>query len=216
MASEDLIQRAEEHARNGEPAEASALFSKALDSDPTCAPALKWLGRTALLAGEIPDARRLLDWLVEVCPDDAEGLALSAVVRLAAGEVDAAHERAVLARTRGESCAAAYAVEAHALRELRRFEESEAAARRAVECAPHDGESRYQLALALAARGEMSACFGELISALETDPRHLRSYVLLGLICEKTGRQKVARRLYEEGLEHLPDNALLRSRLAAS
>jgi len=217
MASiEELIQEAGDRAAQGELAEASSAYTKALDADPTCAPALKWLGRMAMIGGELPDARRLFDWLNQVHPDDAEGLALSGVVRLAAGDPSAALELATQARSKDEACATAHALEAQALRELKRFDESDAAARRSVECAPDDGESRYQFALALADRGEMAGCFGELISALETDPRHLQSYVALGALCEQTGQGQVARRLYEEGLAHLPENAVLQERLAAA
>jgi tetratricopeptide (TPR) repeat protein len=212
--TESAAARGERLAAAGDLAGAARAFAEAIAADPSSTTALLWLARLALLAERPREARVVLARLLALEPRHPEALALHAVERLAS-DPEAALDGARDALAVDPRCALAWGVSAKAQLAVGDPARAAAAARRAIELAPGDFESRVTLAQAAAAEGRGHEAIDHLVAALETEPRHLRVYLALGELYAGFGRADLARRLYTEGTRHLPDVAVLRERLAA-
>lgn len=208
------VTRGEAQAGAGDLAAAAESFRQALEQDPSSVPALLWMSRLALLGDAGEQGLVLIERLLAVAPGHPEGLALRGVAALAAGDAASAAEWSLEARAADPSLPVAWALAAKAHLELGDRGAAVAAGRRALELSPRDVETRITLAQVAAEEGRAEEAVDQLVAALETEPRCLPVYLVLGEIFGALERPDLVQALYAEGLRHLPDAAPLQRRLA--
>ena len=207
--------RGEGLAAEGDLAAAAESFRQALEQDPSSVPALLWMSRLALLGDAGEPALVLIERLLAVAPGHPEGLALRGIAALAAGDAAAAADWSLEARAADPALGVAWALAAKAHLELGERRAADAAGRRALELSPRDVETRITLAQVAAEEGRVEEAVGQLIAALETEPRSLPVYLVLGEFLGALGRADLVRALYAEGLRHLPEAAPLQRGLGS-
>jgi putative thioredoxin len=125
------------------------------------------MGKELLEAGDIGGAAQAFGHALQAAPDNPKAIGGLARAYLAAGELDRAREVAALAPADAkdpdlESVRAALALAAEAPSETAAFEE-----RLAKD--PADHEARFELANALAGRGDLSGASDQLLTIIEKD-----------------------------------------------
>ncbi|MGG8410379.1 tetratricopeptide repeat protein [Streptomyces sp. 12297] len=174
------------------------------------ADALFDLGRyeqaTALAARHLADS-----------PDDVTALVLLARCRQHLGDGRQALTTVEQALCVAPESVTAWLTHTHVLLALKRYQQAEVSARRAVELAPQHWASHYNLGIVLghgARRKRKRAAYESARRAVALAPEESDAYVLVGVTAHHTGNHRVAREAYETALRLNPDNSAAHNNLA--
>lgn len=158
-------------------------------------------------AGRLQDAEKLYRQVLELDPEQPDGLHLLGVLASQVGRADIAVpliERAVQHRPTSAAFVQNLGV---ALLGLGRNADAVACYHRACELAPSDPEAHYNLGNALIVHGEFDAGMLELRRALSLNPAHCAAQYNLGNALRSRGCLAEAADAYRAVIDRLPDHA---------
>lgn len=145
-----------------------------------------------VLAGELPDAQRQLDAVLDRDGQHAEALHLSGLIRMKSGDLPGAIALLCRAVATGRALAAHWANLGEMLRMAGDLPGAEAACRKSAELDPNHAPAHNNLGCVLDAQGrleEAKACFQRTIAL---DPDHQQAHLNLANVLRRLGRSEDA------------------------
>ena len=205
----NLLERAIEHHRAGRLAEASRLYRRVLEKEPSQTDALYLLGLIAHQNGDQVQAIELLRQSLHVAPDQPQALNVLGLALAASGEPDEAESafRRAIALERAPEF---YNNLGNLRKDTGRLEEAIYAYQRAIGLKPDFADAHYNLANAYRARQELAEAERCFRRAVDAEPGHAHALAALGQIL--AGADAIP--FLERALSRLPDNPDLQRDLA--
>jgi tetratricopeptide (TPR) repeat protein len=195
-------------------AEAEKRFANALEMEPGSSTPLIWLGRIALIQGQIDKANQLLDQAIANSPQNGEALMMRGFCELEKGNADNALQFFLKAQKSNPELQV-YGPVARCYSLLEKPVDAEKAARKALEMNPHDSQAHFELASILSDRNQPVEALSHLVNAINSNPLFVKGYLALGSAFTLSGKTDEAIEVYRKGLAFMPNAHVLRDQLCA-
>ena len=216
MNTAQMIDQGKQELKTLQFTHAENTFQKALKTDSHSVDARIGLGRIRLLKGEHKEGEGLIEEALKLAPQNAEVLALKAVVCMKNKDWKQAVlqlEKAIRVDPKLEMV---YVNLAKSHRKLGNFQAAEDAARKAIQLNGKNHLAHAALGAVLMKTKRVKAGIEEMITAIRINPLYVPAYLLLGRMYQVSNKIDLAVRIYEKGLKHNPFAIPLREELAAA
>jgi tetratricopeptide (TPR) repeat protein len=214
--STQLIEEGNQHLKKLGFSVAENNFEKALKQDPHSVGARIGLARIHLMKNQPEQATNLINEILEIQPENAEGLALKAVFCMQKSSWEEAVTYLEKAHKADPELQMAYTNLAKSYRKLGNFQKAEEAAKTAIKLNPKNYHAHSELSAILVKTKRAKAGIQEMIKAIRINPFYVPGYVLLGRVFQASGKMELATRIYKSGLKLNPTALPLREALASS
>lgn len=203
----EKLQRALAHHRQGQFAEAEALYRKILAKRPNDVDANYHLGMMALQFGHAAAALPHLQLVVAAMPDNPEAIVNLGAIHHQLGQLDqavACYRRVIELQP---NLVLAHTNLGHALKTLGQFEAALFHCERAAALAPTDPLAQLNLGGLFLETGRLAEADQYYRRAMELKPDFPQAHLNRGIVLSKLGRQNDALACFREVLRLQPDNA---------
>jgi tetratricopeptide (TPR) repeat protein len=200
--------------RQGRVDDAITEYQAALEIDPTWSPARARLALAYMSQDKLDEAEAALKTLFEKDPGSIEGLSTFARLKAMQEQVEQIQPKVDEVLRHHQYDAVAHYTVGMGLLALGRIDEGQRALQQAVELNPQFLPARFQLGMVLKHRGDVAAARAQWQAGVETMPTDLN---VRGALCESyfvAGEYEAAVTCLSEGLEKIPNAAILMNMLA--
>jgi tetratricopeptide (TPR) repeat protein len=191
-------------------------FEKALKQNPNSVNARIGMARIRFMKNKPEQAMNFVNEVLEIQPENAEGLALKGVFCIQKKLWEDAITYLEKAQKVDPKLQMTYSNLAKSYRKLGNFQKAEEAAKTAIQLNPKNYHAHSELSAILFKTKRAKEGIEEMIKTLRINPFFVQGYLLLGRVYQASSKVDLAIRIYKSGLKLNPTAVSLRDALISA